>query len=71
MPFILRDTTNLKRDARKEPQAQLWKAFHTRARSEGHSITWLIWALIRQYVDHGIDRSRLAGHPMDQEKRVQ
>ncbi len=45
MPFILRKTE----------ENPIWSAFRTRAKSEGRSMNWIIWELIRRYVKDGLD----------------
>ena len=47
MPYIIRDTT-------KGPNAPTWEAFRARAAKEGHSLAWVLWQLIRQYVEKGL-----------------
>jgi hypothetical protein len=51
MPYIIRDTTS----PEKPEQAALWRHFQARATAEGHSLAWVLWALIRQYVRRGLD----------------
>ena len=48
MPYIIRNTSD-------GDQGQLWDAFRARAKQEGHSIAWVLWQLIRRYVDRGLD----------------
>jgi hypothetical protein len=30
-------------------------AFRTRAQREGHSLAWVLWQLVRRYVERGLD----------------
>jgi hypothetical protein len=48
MPYIIRNTSE-------GAQGELWAAFRTRAQAEGHSIAWVLWQLVRRYVDRGLD----------------
>lgn len=48
MPYIIRNTSE-------GPQGELWAAFRARAQREGHSIAWVIWQLVRRYVERGLD----------------
>jgi hypothetical protein len=52
MPFIIRDTNKPKEQPER---AELWKQFQARAKAEGHTLLWVIWALIRRYVEKGLN----------------
>lgn len=45
MPYIIRKTA----------ESPLWKQFQERAKAEGHTLNWVIWELIRRYVERGLD----------------
>jgi hypothetical protein len=47
MPYIIRNTSE-------GEQGELWAAFRERATREGHSLAWVLWQLIRRYVEHGL-----------------
>lgn len=46
MPYIIRKTA----------ESPLWKQFQERAKAEGHSLNWVIWELIRRYVEWGLPK---------------
>jgi hypothetical protein len=45
MPYIIRKTT----------EHPLWKQFQDRAKAEGRTLSWVLWELIRRYVERGLD----------------
>ena len=45
MPYIFRNTA----------ANPLWKLFQERARREGHTLAFVLWALIRRYVEKGLE----------------
>jgi hypothetical protein len=47
VPYIIRNTSE-------GDQGLLWAAFRERAKVEGHSIAWVLWQLIRRYVEKGL-----------------
>lgn len=48
MPYIIRNTSD-------GAQGALWAQFRERAQREGHSIAWVLWQLVRRYVERGLD----------------
>lgn len=50
MPYIIRDTSGTKNP----DQTAFWSQFQARAQREGHSLSWVLWQLIRQYVENGL-----------------
>jgi hypothetical protein len=45
MPYIIRKTA----------ENPLWKQFQDRVASEGRTLNWVLWELIRRYVERGLD----------------
>jgi hypothetical protein len=50
MPYIIRNTSD-------GINGELWTRFRTRAHDEGHSLAWVLWQLIRLYVERGLPKS--------------
>lgn len=47
MPYIIRKTA----------ENPIWKQFQERVKAEGRTLNWVIWELIRRYVEHGLEDS--------------